>query len=298
MFRKTSRQEPLFGIEVHFPKSVVKRLRGSWAEQFHRKIYPILLDAEERFAILYCPDNGAPNWSVARMLGILLLQQWFDLSDQEALDELSFDIRWQYALRVAPEEAYLNRRSLVGFRSRLVNVDPDGGIIRQVFDEIALSAISELGLSVQEQRLDSTIVCSNIQTHGRYDLFCKTLNVMLRFLEQTWPDRLALLSEGLRAWYGREKSGSFGNFKEWPAERYRLGLQQAAEWLAEIAERFKDDKPIEASEPYLLVVRLVSHHTDYGDTDPPDDNKPNDSSNDSELGRPESTDVTAVPQSK
>ncbi len=32
------------------------------------------------------------------MLGITLLQEMLDLDDQAALDELSFDIRWQYAL--------------------------------------------------------------------------------------------------------------------------------------------------------------------------------------------------------
>ena len=44
--------------------------------------------------------TGRPNFSVARLLGLCLPQEWNDLSDQEALDEFSFDIRWRHALDV------------------------------------------------------------------------------------------------------------------------------------------------------------------------------------------------------
>ena len=37
----------------------------------------------------------------------VFLQEWNDLSDQEALDTFSFDMRWRYALDVSDEEDYL-----------------------------------------------------------------------------------------------------------------------------------------------------------------------------------------------
>jgi hypothetical protein len=99
--------------------------KGSWAEGFAAKVLPVLLEEEVAFCSLYCADNGRPNWSVARMLGLSLLQEFYDLDDQKALDCLSFDIRWQHALGITPEDAYLSRRSLVDFRSRLVSIDPE-----------------------------------------------------------------------------------------------------------------------------------------------------------------------------
>jgi len=36
--------------------------------------------------------------------GLCLLQEWNDLSDQEALDTFSFDVRWRYALDVSDED--------------------------------------------------------------------------------------------------------------------------------------------------------------------------------------------------
>ena len=66
---------------------------------------------EDGYAMLY-GKTGRPNFSVARLLGLCLLQEWNDFSDQEALDTFSFDIRWRYALDVNDDEDYLSRRSL------------------------------------------------------------------------------------------------------------------------------------------------------------------------------------------
>ena len=61
------------------------------------------------------------------MLAVCLLQQLENPNDQAALDALSLDARWQHALGLTPEDAYLSRRSLVEFRRRLVTHDPDAG---------------------------------------------------------------------------------------------------------------------------------------------------------------------------
>ena len=60
--------------------------------------------------------TGRSNFSVARLLGLCLLQELNNLSDQQSLDAFGFDIRWRYALDVSDEEDYLSRRSLVEFR--------------------------------------------------------------------------------------------------------------------------------------------------------------------------------------
>ncbi|MBP7528662.1 MAG: transposase, partial [Syntrophorhabdaceae bacterium] len=99
MYKPTSPQQRLFGIETRVSPSLRKRLESSWAELFRNEILPLLFRNEDRYAILY-GSTGRPNFSVARLLGLCLLQEWNDLSDQEALDTFSFDIRWRYALDV------------------------------------------------------------------------------------------------------------------------------------------------------------------------------------------------------
>jgi len=125
----------LFGIETKVSPSLRTRLESSWAHLFRCEILPILLRNEDRYAMLY-GKTGRPNFSVARLLGLCLLQEWNDVSDQEALDAYSFDIRWRYALDASDEEDYLSRRSLVEFRRRLASKDPEMKLIRAVFDNV------------------------------------------------------------------------------------------------------------------------------------------------------------------
>ena len=114
----------LFGIETQVSPSLRSRLESSWAHLFRCEVLPLLLRKEDDYAMLY-GTTGRPNFSVARLLGLCLLQEWNDLSDQEALDTFSFDVRWRYALDVGDEEDYLSRRSLVEFRRRLAAKDPE-----------------------------------------------------------------------------------------------------------------------------------------------------------------------------
>jgi hypothetical protein len=235
------------------------RLKGSWAEGIRLKVMPLLLDAEAEFAAIYCENNGRPNWSVARMLGILLLAEFSDLSDQEALDCLSFDVRWQYALDLRADEAYLSRRSLVEFRSRLVAHDPQMQGLERLFAEVSKAAIKDLKLSFSEQRLDSTHVMSNIKTRSRADLFAKTLRHFLGFMVGDLAPRLKLLSLPVQEWFGQEEEGWFGQRSD---AEYRKCVEEFAKWLYEAKTVFASDAEVKALESYQLVVRVLNEHCD------------------------------------
>jgi hypothetical protein len=205
MFKKTDPQQKLFGVETQLARGARARLKTSWAQVFKESVLPELIESEEEFALLY-GSTGRPNYSVARMLGICILQEIRNLSDQEALDCFYFDVRWRHALDVS-EEAYLSRRSLVEFRRRLAERDPDMMLIRKVFERITKAAISDIGLSTSEQRLDSTHVVSNIRTRSLLDLF---RNTIIHFLKSLNEGQFARVPERIRKWYGQEPDGWFG----------------------------------------------------------------------------------------
>jgi len=231
----------------------------------------VLLESEEELSALYCSDNGRPNWSIARMLGICILQELRDMDDQSALDSLSFDARWQHALGLEPEEAYLSRRSLVDFRSRLVKVDPEMKMLRSVFNKIGDAAIDDLKISTREQRLDSTIITSNISTFGRLDLFKKTLVKFLNWLSKEQPERFKTLGKPMRNWYRKlDDKGWFGSVAKLKQPKKRELLSTLATWMYEIETRFSPDKAVNSEEPYLLVKRLLAEHCEIatiGDED-------------------------------
>ena len=263
MYKKTSPQQKLFGVETQLSPSLRDRLESSWARLFRFEVLPLLLKNEDRYAMLY-GKTGRPNFSVARLLGLCLLQELSNLSDQQALDAFSFDIRWRYALDVGEEEDYLSRRSLVEFRRRLAAKDPEMKLVRNVFDNIRDSAISKLGLSAGNQRLDSTHIISNIRVRGRVALFTNTLSLFLKSLDE---GQLSRVPEAIQKWHSSESEGWFGLG---PAEQ-KIKLEELAQYLYELIVLFEKD--LASSESYQLLNRLFSEQCEFAKDNSSDSSK-------------------------
>ena len=273
MFKPTDRQLRLDGPAATLAERSRARLRASWAEPFRSKVMPLLLESEAEFASAYHATTGRPNWSVARLLGILVMQEFRGLGDQEALDELAFDARWQYALDLPADDAYLSRRSLVDFRSRLVDLDPEMAKLRRVFLAVTAAAMAELKVSFAEQRLDSTHVISNIRTRGRVDLFGKTLRHFLRELKRQWPQHWERVSAALRTFdsatcracpLGQRcvvrgpDNGTSGSFNLELAPRQRVRDERLAEQdTPAFRERYAIRAGIEATNSELKRVHRI-----------------------------------------
>ena len=260
MYKKTSPQQKLFGIETQVSPSLRSRLESSWAHLFRLDVLPILFRNEDRYAMLY-GRTGRPNFSVARLLGLCLLQEWNDVSDQEALDTFSFDMRWRYALDVDDEGDYLSRRSLVEFRRRLAAKDPEMTLVRAVFDTIRDSAIDKLGLSTSNQRLDSTHIISNIRLRGRVALFSNTLTLFLKSLDENHFSRVPA---AIQEWHARDPEGWFGLG---PAEQ-KIKLEELARYLYELIVLFENDQEVTGSEPYQILTRLFAEQCECSRENP------------------------------
>jgi len=248
MYKKTDPQQKLFGVDTQISTSLLNRLESSWAHFFRIEVLPILLRCEDQYAILY-GNTGRPNFSVARLLGLCLLQELNNLSDQQALDALGFDIRWRYALDASDEDDYLSRRSLVEFRRRLVAKDPEMNLIRGVFDHIRDTALKKLKLSSSDQRIDSTHVISNICTRGRLDFFSNTLTLFLKSLNKK---QFSKIPKTIQRWHRNESKGWFGLG---PAEQ-KVKLVELARYIYKLIIIFEKDKEIKTSEPYQILERL------------------------------------------
>jgi transposase len=79
---------------------------------------------------LYCPDNGRPSLPPSLMSGVLLLQFYDDVSDEEAVERLLFDLRWKIALNLPLDYPGFDPSSLTYFRRRLI----ENGRERYAFD--------------------------------------------------------------------------------------------------------------------------------------------------------------------
>ena len=67
MFRIRDPQESLWQSQFLVTPKKAKRLERSWAEVFRNEALPLI--DEERFAPMYCVDNGRPNRAVQTVSG-------------------------------------------------------------------------------------------------------------------------------------------------------------------------------------------------------------------------------------
>ena len=83
MFRMRDQQESLWQSQFLVTPKKAKRLEGSWAQVFRNQALPLI--DEKRIAPMYCADNGRPNRAVQTVLGVHILKEMFNLTDQKAL---------------------------------------------------------------------------------------------------------------------------------------------------------------------------------------------------------------------
>ena len=249
MFRQRDTQEPLFGMDYFLPPAKAQRLAGSWAETFRHKALPLI--DEERFAPLYCADNGRPNRPVETVLGVLLLKEMFGLTDMEALEQLEFNLLWHHALALSAEEAHLCQKTLHNFRAGLMEHD----LSRVAFAETTDRILAALGTKVSRQRLDSTHVISNMAVLTRLGLFCETSRVFLSQLQVEHPRLYGRVPEGLRGRYLKE-DGQASGYQDARSSQGRRRLAVCARDVYRLCELF-EGTAAEELEEYALLERLL-----------------------------------------
>jgi hypothetical protein len=265
MFRRTDPQVRLFSTESVHSEATRKACEESWAGPFRTRALPILLRMESEFADLFDPDDGRPNRSIALVLGVQLLKEMRDLTDQEALEALRFDRRWSYAFDREAEEIWLCQKTLHNTRVRLMKSDKARLAFRRGTDEM----IAALGIQTGRQRLDSTHILSNIAVLTRLGLFCETIRVFLGALSKAYPKRYEAVAEGIRKRYAEESRYRDARKGDGPRR-----LSVAARDLWRLVERFRGDKKVSRMEAYKCLSRLLSEQCEVSEkAEPP---KPDD----------------------
>lgn len=127
-FKSNSSQQLLLNDSTfNLTEREKKFLDKSWAKTFSEKIFPNI--CEEDFACLYSNNYSRPNTPVNVIVGALILKEALGDSDDELVQALMFDIRYQYALHTTSfEEQPLSDRTLSRFRARCLAYETETGI--------------------------------------------------------------------------------------------------------------------------------------------------------------------------
>lgn len=96
-------------------------LDESWAGLFQKEILCEL--PVDKIASSFADGFGRPIKELYTVLGVLVLQQSRDLTDEETLNELAFNTQWHYALNITEESdsaKYMSPKTLWNMRTMVV----------------------------------------------------------------------------------------------------------------------------------------------------------------------------------
>jgi len=165
-------------------EGIKKKLMKSWAPVFYEHVFRLI--DEKPFAALYS-DTGRPNFPVNILLSLEYIKHLQNYTDDELMDNFYFNYLVNYAVGIRTlGEINLAERTLYEFRSRVYQYTREHpgeddlifGQFLNLVDEFAKTA----GISMSQQRMDSTMFMSNIKKAGRlslaYDVLVKSVKAI------------------------------------------------------------------------------------------------------------------------
>ena len=168
-----------------------KALEHSWAKPFAEEIFPAI--DEERFSVLYSDKASRPNTPVNVIVGALIIKELFNLSDDEVVENLMLDPRYQYALHTTSfAEQPMSDKTLTRFRQRCYEYESITGIdlYRDCVRDLSGKIASLMNVSGQIRRMDSMMIEANIRKLSRIELIYRCIAKMVKYISADSPDAL------------------------------------------------------------------------------------------------------------
>jgi hypothetical protein len=244
-------------------------LDKTWAKPFAEKVFPLIDEA--KFEVLYCSDNGRPNTPVNVVVGSLFLKEMTQLTDEELLEDILLDIRYQYALHLtSSEEIPFSDRTVSRFRERLYLHEMETGedLLRDEIERLSAELAKLMKIGGTLKRMDSLMVSSSCKKMGRLELIYTCISNLVKALIESGES--ALLPEHLLkyAQKGDKNSVCYRLQNDEIKPRLETVTADAFE-LFELAGALNIDH-----KEYELLKRLLDDQTDDGQLKPNNKIKP------------------------
>ena len=178
-------------------------LDSTWAGIFRDEILPEL--PVELLNSTYHDFMGRPTKELYAMLGLMIIQQMEDLSDEEAARQFAFNIQWHYTLNItgnSDKACYICPKTIWTMRNLLSQplLDKNGKPLPKsgydvIFETVTDKLAKVFTVDVTKQRLDSTHIFSNMRHLGRIGLFAATIEKFLVNLKRHHKELFVSLGE-------------------------------------------------------------------------------------------------------
>ena len=157
-YQQMTFQDSFYGLTAREQKALEK----SWAKVFAEDLFPAI--DEEPFRVLYSTEASRPNTPVNICIGALIIKEIFGISDDEVVENLMLDPRYQYALHTTSyEEQPLSDKSLSRFRKRCYDYESAYGIdlLHECMTSLADKIAKIMDINPRIKRMDSMMIAAN-----------------------------------------------------------------------------------------------------------------------------------------
>ena len=241
----------LFDPWRHLGPKRRRLLDESWAGLYREHI--LLHLPVEKLARHFKSGFGRPTKELHTALSAVLLQQLFDLTDEETVRTLAFDASWHYALDIpgeSDEDKYLSPKTLWTMRKLVADEKLDGAL----FEDITSRLAKVFEVKTDLQRLDSVHVKSNMRRLGRLKLFQNVIRKFLSNLKRHHPALFSELDAGMTGRYLSERApGCFSMVK--PSEAQAKLAESAAD-LGRLVELFRERVETKSMSSFKMLLRV------------------------------------------
>ena len=164
---------------------VKKIVENSWCSDFADIVFPAI--NEEAFSALYSSDPASrPNTPVNFTVGALVLKENGNLSDDEMMEAICCDVRYQYALHSTHlKEQPISDRTFSRFRERLYNYKLETGrdLLEEEMKRLNQVYTKYMNLHSNVKRMDSMMVASRCKHMSRLEIIYATTANAVRLMD-------------------------------------------------------------------------------------------------------------------
>jgi hypothetical protein len=196
MFRKSSKESQInifSSVTSLLPEGATDTYndKNYWHNQFRQEV--INLIDETQYKVLFNDTIGAPNASIRKLVGMMILKEAFGWSDSQLFEQCRFNLLTRSALGLVnmndplPAEStyYLLRKRIYDFQ-RLTGED----LLEKTFAHITREQIKQFDVNGRKIRMDSKLIGSNIAYYSRYEIIHQTLTRFYKSLGKLVQTRL------------------------------------------------------------------------------------------------------------
>ena len=240
-------------------------LEAGWPGLFRKYILPEI--PVHKISCHFDKNQGRPTKELYALIGALIIQQMNDLTDEDTVQQFTFNIQWHYALNITEESdsaKYISLKTLWNIR----NIVASDKLDKDIFAACTANLARVFKVSMDKQRLDSVHIKSNMQRLGRISIFSASIIKFLKNLKRHHKAAFCNLKKELTDKYlTRDETECFSRVK--PSES-RKTLNEVARDLFDLIQEFRAEPAVVEMYSYKQLQRVLKEHCNLtGNNDEP-----------------------------